>query len=109
MQQYLDTDPLSGAMSFFEHDESENRILIHQKTDVSEIIENNKRLQNDGTGGWTSKDRDFRRVASIPIALVELWCSLYGVNPLAKENYGLLNRLLNDPDLRYLRTAEWQF
>lgn len=108
MKRILDVDPLSGAVSTYEYDHSEDRGIITKTLDVSEIIENNKALQNDGTGGWNDS-REYRRVASIPMSLVELWRQIYGVDPLREENEPLLRRLLNDPDLRFLRTAEWQF
>jgi hypothetical protein len=37
--------------------------------------------------------------------IVELWKKQYGADPLAKGNETLLRRLLNDPDLRFLRTS----
>ena len=106
MKRILDVDSVSGKVSTYEYDHSEDRGVIQSVTDVSSVLDNNKALQNDGTGGWNDS-REYRRVASIPLSLVDLWCRMYGVNPLKAENEHLLKRLLNDPDLRYLRTAEF--
>jgi hypothetical protein len=104
----LDIDPSTGKVTTYEYDHSEDRHVIQSATDISEVIENNKRLQNDGTAGWNDS-REYRRVATIPLSLVELWKQIYGVDPLREENEPLLHRLLNDPDLRFIRTADWQF
>lgn len=76
---------------------------IHLSADVQGVIDKNKREYNVNDG--YSESREWRRVASIPIILVELWKKQYGVNPMKPEHSKLLRRLLNDPDLRGLRTA----
>lgn len=84
-------------------DESEQEATILIEGDIGPLIERNRRLYND-TDGY-SKSREWRHVASIPLLIVELWKKRYGADPLAKGNETLLRRLLNDPDLRFLRTS----
>lgn len=103
----FDHDPWTGAVTTFEHDESENRIVFHKTCDVTEIIELNKTRQNDGTGGRT-KDGHFWHAASIPIEVVEMWKIDYKCDPLRAENWPLLRRLLNDPENRHLRVADFR-
>jgi hypothetical protein len=77
--------------------------------DEWETIHNNQRLQNDNYSGYSGdKDKSFKHVASIPMAVVEMWEKIYGVNPLDKGNEALLTRLLNDKDWFWLRTSRGQ-
>jgi hypothetical protein len=108
MKRPLDFDPLTGKRSTFEFDEGEDRALVHEVTDVTSVIEQNKRDQNDGTGGWNA-DKSLRHVARIPPAVCEFWRLVYGVNVLDKNHAPAVKRLLNDPDWRFLRTANWRF
>jgi hypothetical protein len=85
------------------YSDSDKSCTIHLSADVQDTIDDNKRLFNMNDG--YSKSREWRRVASIPLIVVELWKKQYGVNPMKPENSKLLKRLLNDPDLRGLRTA----
>lgn len=85
------------------YDESENKFTLQIFDDVEPVINNNKQLYNLNDG--YSPSREWRRVASIPLVVVEMWKKMYGTNPLRPGNEALLRRLLNDPDLRGLRTA----
>jgi len=102
----LDRDSLTGAISTFEYDEGEDRALIHQTTDVGPTLEQNKRFQNDGTGGWTPS-RDFRHAARIPNAVIELWRTMYGVDIFNKNHAPAVKRLLNSSEWKFLRVAEF--
>lgn len=98
----FDYDPLSGAVSTFEHDESEGRIIIHRAADVQPVIDRNKELANH-TDGWNAA-RDMRLAASIPIDVAYIWLRRYGVRAWRKEDWPAVRRLLNDGEWRYLRT-----
>ena len=76
------------------------KLIIENVFDAEPILEANKIASNDGTGGWTPS-RNMRKVASVPIALLELWNSM-GISP-TKDRKEFLRRL-NDPDLRGFRT-----
>jgi hypothetical protein len=102
-KRHLDTDPLSGAVATFEYDDAEGKAYIHQETDVSGIIEQNKVLQNH-TDGWTGPDKTMRRAAHIPNAVIEMWKLRYGVDVLNRDHWPAVQRLLNDPEWRFLRT-----
>ena len=74
--------------------------------DVEDIIENNKRLQNESQ----RKDVPWRHIASIPNIFIEQWLreawasgntSLKWSSP---EFDALVQRKLQDPDYRFLRT-----
>lgn len=68
-------------------------------------IEKNKQELRDNPKNQT-KDKSFRKVASIPLWVQARWIEIYGVDPLLKGNEALLTRLLNDPDWKWVRTSE---
>jgi len=104
MESITKKDGWDERLSF---DASENRFTLQLSGDIENVIERNKALANQNDG--YSPSREWRRVASIPLVLVEMWKKIYGTNPLAKGNEKLLRRLLNDPDLRGLRTSPGKF
>ncbi len=77
---------------------------LHQWEDIEAIIEANKRDYNDGTKGYTAS-RDLRHIARIwPTEQVKM-IKQYGADPFAPGNEDLLDRVLDDPDWRFLRCA----
>jgi len=94
-----------GGVEALHFDEQAQTFAIEFRADVEPVIEANKANLRDGTGGW-SPTREWRKVARIPVWVVQMWVVRYGVDPTAKGNDDLLKRLLNDPEWRWLRTAE---
>jgi hypothetical protein len=74
--------------------------------DVGDIIENNKRLQNESQ----DKKSDFRHIASIPNIFIERWLreewerGNVGLTMFGEEMDKLVARKLKDPDWAWLRT-----
>lgn len=95
-------ESVDGISEFLEFDEAADTIRFIRQSDVEPVIDANKRLAalNDGY----SPSREWKRVASIPLNVVLMWTEKYGVDPTAQGNEDLLNRLLADPEWRYLRT-----
>jgi hypothetical protein len=93
-----------GAAEFLVHDEAEDRFAVETVADIGPVIERNKSLIAADDGGW-SPTREWRRVASFPPVVIEIFKRRWGADPLARGNEALLRRLLNDPDLRHFRTA----
>jgi len=75
---------------------------VRRYQDCEPILENNKRLftLNDGY----SPSRDLRRVASIPLTVVEEWMK-EGIDIFDPNCAEAIRRKLNDPAWLYLRTA----
>jgi len=75
---------------------------VRRSQDVEPILDENKRLMtlNDGY----TRDRSMRRVASIPMTVVEQWMK-EGINIFDKNDAQAVRRKLNSADYRYLRTA----
>lgn len=76
--------------------------IIH---DVTTELEFNKKDQNDGHNGFGAT-RDMRRIASIPLSLIEIWKHQYGIDVLTPEGTPFLLKMLRDPDHKWLRTAD---
>ena len=100
-------DASGGIISQFHYDHDGDTTIIQRVQDVEPIIENNKRLRAEGRG--YSPSRELRRVASIPLVVVERWIQEDGVNFMAlgpKEKSAYLRRKLNDPDNRAWRNSD---
>lgn len=68
----------------------------------SEILEENKAMYNHNDGYTPS--RDIQRVGRIPLAVIEDYAAR-GINLYAPENEHYLQRLMDDSDYRFFRTA----
>ena len=98
----------NGVQEDFAYDPETGKYFIKRTfaPETWDILRNNVALQNAGWDGYSGdSDRAFKKVASIPIQIIELWTEMYGVNPLDPGNEKLLTRLLNDPDWSTLRTS----
>lgn len=85
------TDPMSGDLT------------VHRGADVEPILEHNKALYTSGDG--YSPSREWRRAASIPMAIVEKWRVEKGVDVFNPDHMPAVCRLLNSNEYLYLRTA----
>ena len=104
MRRLLDAD--GNTLKEYVYDESMDRGYIHTVENVGRRLDLNQRLQTDKV---YSKKRPMTRVASIPPAVAHQWMLQDGVNWLSLRGDELekyLNRKLNDPDWKWLRTDE---
>jgi hypothetical protein len=96
-------------------DNDKDGIIQKRSLDIEPIIENNKKLfnQNDGY----SSDKGLKRIASIPVVILEIWCKEYHKDQnkgnwfeLPQETQKkILKEKLNSSEFRYFRTAEGKF
>lgn len=98
MDTLLDYIPETLTSETFHLDEMEDKVVLSTEQDVTQIIEENKALQNL----VTSIDRwgDMRRVAQVPLSL---YLDLYKKGITRDEK--AFKRWLNDPDNRFFRTS----
>lgn len=71
--------------------------------DIGAHLEQNKAMRNHNDG--YSKTREFRRVASIPPVVIEMWKN-EGIDVFNPDHQEAVMRKLNDPDYGLLRTAD---
>jgi len=79
-----------------------DKIIERRTQDVEGVLDDNKRLYSDGDG--YSESRELRRVASIPMVIVEQWMA-EGVDIFDPNSAAEIRRRLNSSDNRFLRTA----
>jgi hypothetical protein len=91
MEQRLVVDPMTGDLT------------VHRGEDVEPILEANKALFNEDDG--YSPSREWRRAASVPLALVEKWKNELGVDIFNPDHLPKVRELLDSNEYRFLRTA----
>lgn len=77
--------------------------VVSEQHNETQILDRNKAMANHNDGYTPS--REMRRVASIPMLLLEHWKYVEGWDPFHPENAKKLERKLNDPEFMWLRTA----
>jgi hypothetical protein len=94
----------SETHTVFHYDDSGDRFIIERKQDVEVILKENreKRLADDG---YTA-DRSMKRIAQIPLIIVEKWLKEEGWNALDPNESERVMQKLDDPDWQYLKTSE---
>ena len=96
-------------------DNDKDGIIQERSLDIEPIIENNKKLFNHNDG--YSSDKGRKRIASIPVVILEIWCKEYHKDQnkgnwfeLPQETQKkILKEKLNSSEFRYFRTAEGKF
>ena len=104
MKRILTSDPLTGSVTYFHKDPVTGLIGIENTQDVTDIVERNKRIQNDGTDGW-SPSKDLKHVASVPLGILHQWAIEAGVPLNSKAMGEIIKKRLNDPDYAAFRTG----
>jgi hypothetical protein len=97
----------AGDVEHWWQDNGDGTSTILSRQDVAPVLEANRQMArwNDG---W-SPSRELRRAAFIPNIIRDKWLNEEGWDAYRPDLYGeQLRRKLNDPDWRYLRTAEWR-
>jgi len=92
----------NGLQTEFHADALDDAVTIRRVQDVEPILERNKALYSLNDGYTPS--RDLRRVASIPLSVIEEWMK-EGINIFDPNCAAAIRRKLNDPQNLYLRTA----
>lgn len=100
----LDYDHLSGIKYEFIDGEGDN-FHVRQVQDVQPYIDANKRRQNTGKEYWKAGG-DWRHEATIPLTVQMEWLNKYGIEVWNPDHKDAVVKKLNDPDWRYLKTAE---
>ena len=90
----LDHDPATGITEYFYSNADGTEFTIETRQDITELVEVNRRIQNDSTGRWG----EMAHIASYPLCV---WWEnkqkhLYDDD---REH----RRWLNDPDQRVFR------
>lgn len=87
----------------FVEDSSTGDLIVHREADVEPLLNDNKALYNAGDGYTPS--RELRRVASVPMVIIEKWKNELGIDVFDPNHKLAVRRLLNSSEYLYLRTA----
>ena len=85
--------------TIFHYDEAADVTTVERVQDVKTILKDNRALYNE-TDGYMSSAREMKRVASIPLVVVE--------DLMKRKIWGDAKKLkawLNDPENRFFRTS----
>ena len=100
MKKYLNDD---GSIDKVLYDDTTGLMHVKKETDVSSVIEQNKKDFNLNDRRYRSETMN--HVARIPMALAESWCHMKGINfQEFLANPAILKLFLNDPDNSLCRT-----
>ena len=92
------------------YDTDGDKLVQHSVQDVSPLIElNKKEFNKDYIHGGVETQGGMRKVASIPLIIIEKWKTEHGVDIMNKDHWDKVKKLLNDPEYRLLRTHEINF
>ncbi|MEK9897003.1 MAG: hypothetical protein VW518_11355 [Burkholderiaceae bacterium] len=90
----------------FKYDHNEDKVVLQNVQDVEPLLElNKKEALGDSMYGQQSSN-GMRKVASIPLIIIEKWKRELGVDIYNKNDWPKIKQLLNDPEYRFLRTHE---
>lgn len=103
---YIDYDRFTGVVQKYVRSEQKGKWHLQTRSaDLQGNVDANKRAQNDGRQRFKVDGVTFERVASVPVFVVELWKKQYGIDVFNKDHAKAVERLLNNPDLKYLKTT----
>lgn len=100
----FDYCPFTGIRTDYE-DTEDGGFQLRYTQDTEPVLEMNKIKRSAGRD-YYAKDKDMWRVASIPIGIQMEWLTKFGVDVYNPDHEHKVVQLLNDPDYRYLKTAE---
>jgi hypothetical protein len=89
------------------HDLKDGRFVMEKVSDVSAIIEANKRQYN--AVDRSARMGDLVHVGRVDAVVMDRWCKEDGINYLAPENKGLLLKKLEQRENRMFKTHPGKF
>ena len=104
-RKFIDMDA-NGIATYGHFDSDGNIEALEYIDDVESILESNLASRNDGTNGY-SQSREWKKEASIPIALLSKWEVERGMPQgflMTREGFDVLLKIIKDPDYGKLRT-----
>lgn len=83
----------------------DDNVLVRTVQDAEPILRLNAEKRSHGRP-YYARDPDLHRLASIPIGVAYAWLTQYGVEAWNPDHLPKVVKLLNDPEWRYLKTAD---
>ena len=95
MKRLLDSDPLTGTQTFFEHDAKTGQSIIETVQDVEPLLERSKHVADN-----LNKKQDWWPIGTIPDSLIIKWSQECGAKPYSKEWHIYAMKQLNSVEYR---------
>ncbi len=105
---FMDFDPETGVQTNFipsADGESFGLQYIQSADAIQQILDSNAAKRAAGRE-YYARDDEMWRVASIPMGVQYIWMVEKGVDVYNPDHAEAVAKLLDDPDWRYLKTAE---
>lgn len=99
----FDHDAATGTRTYFEGT-GDGGFTLTSEADCAPVIDANKALS--GGSGREHWKGEYRKEASIPSIILLKWLNEDGIQWWTPEGQERIVRKLNDPDWRYLKTAD---
>lgn len=104
-ERLLSVDPLTGISTFHDYDEDTDQTIIRYAGDCEPVLEANKVLQNDPDVTKRGIKDGMWLYARIPAIWQTKLLIEHGIDVWNKEHAERLNRILEDPAYRHLKTT----
>lgn len=90
----------------FKYDHDTDSMVVNRVQDVQPLLELNKKELNGDSMYGPAVNKGMRKVASIPLVIIEKWKRELGVDVFNKDHMPRVKQILNDPEYKWLRTHE---
>ena len=101
----VDYDPLTGMKTFVEYNASDDVIVVKEEQDVTALLNRNKALYNEPDHRKHGMKECFMHAATIPPIIIHKWLKEDGIDFFKNEHWPRVQKKLNDPEFRFLRTS----
>lgn len=103
-KQFLDYDPLTKTTTWFEGN-GDGSFKVCSEQDFGAILEHNKRLANDESYKRAGIKSEWYHFATVPNSVMHKIMVEHHVNPFERDDLPRIEKILNSPDYKYLRTV----
>lgn len=99
-------NPVTGAREDFYWDDQTKTLVQRSRSDVTAILENNKRRSNNTIDGRKfGGGQMMHHVADIPNSMIVKFRKEHGLDIFSPEDRPKILKLLDSPDYRHLKTT----
>ena len=105
MKRLLDHDPLRGITRYHHYDPLTKKTTIETVQDVSGILDFNHERRKDESYSKRGIKEEMWHAARIPVIIQYKWLADYGIDVWNKDHQDKVDKMLDDPEWRYLKTT----
>lgn len=87
-----------------QYDEEHDRLIIYSEQDVAPFLKRNRERYANRRRKEHHKSETMNHYAEIPMIIAYKWLVEFGIDIMNEDHAPAVERLLNDPEWKYLRT-----